>query len=110
MNNVLEYKGYYGNVEISPVDEIFFGRVLGINDHVTFEGSDARALREDFEGAVDDYLAACMEIGKEPERAYKGNFNVRIDPELHKRLTLTAAIKRQSLNSAVEDAIRQYVR
>lgn len=45
---------------------------------ISYEGSTAAELVNDFHGAVDDYLALCEENHTEPERAYKGSFNVRI--------------------------------
>ena len=38
-----------------------------------------------FGKAVEDYLELCNLNGKEPEKVYKGSFNVRISPELHKQ-------------------------
>ena len=63
----------------------------------------------DFHNAVDDYLTLCEETHKEPERAYKGNFNVRISPELHKQAVIFAAAHNMSLNSFVEHSIQQAV-
>lgn len=66
-------------------------------------------IEEEFHNAVDDYLDFCKELGKEPTKAYKGSFNVRIDPQLHKKIALEAAKKGISLNQAVEKAIEQYL-
>lgn len=63
----------------------------------------------DFHNAVDDYLTLCEETHKEPERAYKGSFNVRISPELHKQAVIFAAAHNMSLNSFVENSIQQAV-
>lgn len=109
MNNVLEYKGYYGTVEFSATDNILFGKVIGIKSLISFEGESVQCLKEDFECAVDDYLEMCIEKGIEPEKAYKGSFNVRVSPELHNRLASFSALHRQSLNATVEDAIKKYV-
>ena len=109
MSNLLEYKGYYGTVEFSAVDKILFGKVIGINSLISYEGDSVQNLREDFEGAIDDYLEMCAENGMEPEKAYKGSFNVRVSPELHKTLAFYSASRGQSLNSAVEEAIKRYV-
>jgi len=38
MNNVLTYKGYIGSVQFSSEDNVFFGKVEGINDLIAFEG------------------------------------------------------------------------
>lgn len=106
MKNTLEYKGYVGSIEFSEPDGIFFGKLLGIRALVSYEGSSASELIEDFHSAVDSYLSACKEEGIEPERAYKGSFNVRISPELHKQAALFAAEHQISLNGFIEDAVR----
>ena len=110
MNNTMEYKGYVGSVEFSADDALFFGRVLGLRALISYEGESARALIEDFHGAVDDYLAACAAEGIAPEKAYKGSFNIRISPELPKQAALTAAARHMSLNRFVEASIEQALR
>lgn len=59
MNNTMEYKGYVGSVEFSASDELFYGKVMGVRALISYEGSSAAELIEDFHGAVDDYLALC---------------------------------------------------
>lgn len=107
MNNTMEYKGYLGSVEFSEEDALFYGKVLGIRALISYEGSNARELVADFHDAVDDYLELCAQQGKEPERAYKGSFNVRISPELHKQAVVAALAHNMTLNSFVESSIAQ---
>lgn len=109
MNNMLEYKGYYGTVDFSSDDKILFGNVIGVNSLISYEGHSVESLKQDFEEAIDDYLELCKEKGIEPEKAYKGSFNVRISPDLHKDLALYSTSHGQSLNSTVEEAIEYYV-
>jgi len=109
MSNTLKYKGYSGSVEYSDEDGVFFGRIIGINDHITFDGDNVKSLRISFEEAVDGYLEVCSQIGKEPDKTYKGTFNVRIAPELHRDLVVYSASHGKTLNSTVEDAIRSYI-
>lgn len=109
MNNTMEYKEYLGSVEFSEEDALFYGKVLGIRALISYEGSTARELLTDFHGAVDDYLELCAQQGKDPERAYKGSFNVRISPELHKQAVVAAMAHNMSLNSFVESSIAQAV-
>ena len=109
MSNTMEYNGYVGSVEFSEKDGVFFGKVMGIRALISYEGTTAQELVEDFHGAVDDYLALCESAGKEPEKAYKGSFNVRISPELHKRAVISAAAQNISLNSLVERSLESYV-
>jgi predicted HicB family RNase H-like nuclease len=105
MSTTMEYKNYLGSVEFSEADGVFYGKVLGIRALVSYEGTNARELVEDFHGAVDDYLALCRETGMEPERAYKGSFNVRVSPELHRQAVIYAAEHRITLNKFIERAM-----
>ena len=54
MSNFLEYKDYMGTVEYSAEDDILYGKVIGINGLVSYEGDSIQSLKWDFEEAVDD--------------------------------------------------------
>lgn len=105
MNDILEYKSYYAEVHFNSEDEVFHGKIIGINDLVNFEGASVKELKKAFHEAVDDYLATCKELGKEPDKTYKGSFNVRIPSELHRQAALYAALKKMTLNEFVRYAI-----
>ena len=109
MSGALEYKGYCGTVEYSMADNILHGKVLGIKGLISYEGDSIKSLRQDFEDAVDDYLEVCAENGTEPQKPYRGSFNVRVAPELHRSLAHYSATRGQTLNSVVEEAIRNYI-
>ena len=109
MSNLLEYKGYYGTVEYSNADNVLHGKVLGIRSLLSYEGISLTSLRNDFEDVIDDYLETCSENGVEPEKPYKGKFNVRVSPELHRSLAVYAINHGQTLNAAVEEAIKRHV-
>ena len=109
-NNRLTYKGYFTEIHYSEEDKILFGKVEGISDIINFESESSKEIEEEFHKAVDDYLKLCKELGKSPERAYKGTFNVRISPKLHRDLTLYAEQHGETLNFAVEKAIEDFLR
>ena len=109
MNNTMEYKGYIGSVEFSEEDALFYGKVMGIRTIISYEGENARELVNDFHTAIDDYLAMCEAEGLTPETAYKGSFNVRISPELHKQAVIVAASRQMTLNSFVQSSIEYAV-
>ena len=109
MKNTIEYKGYVGSIEFSEEDSMFFGKVIGIRPLISYEGENAKDLINDFHGAVNDYLAACEAEGIEPEKAYKGSFNIRISPELHKQAAICAISQQITLNHLVESALKKYV-
>lgn len=108
-SNVLEYKGYYTRIEYDTEGLVLRGKIEGINDLVTFECEDTKKVEEEFHKAVDEYLNFCKEVGKTPEKEYKGTFNIRISPKLHKELAVLAMKNGDSLNGSVEKAIREYV-
>jgi predicted HicB family RNase H-like nuclease len=105
MNDVLQYQNYYGSVQFSAADEVFYGKIIGINDLISFEGASVTELKAAFEDAVEDYLDICLEIGKEPEKTYKGTFNVRVPSALHKEAAHFAAVHNITLNEFVKLAL-----
>lgn len=105
MNNLLEYNGYFGSINVSIEDGVIHGKLLYINDLVTFEADNVADLEKAFAEAVDDYLDYCKQKGKEPEKPYKGSFNVRITPENHKKAVMQATKRGLTLNQFVEKAI-----
>lgn len=107
--NVLEYKGYHTIIEFDAETFILRGKIEGIRDYVDFESYDPKTIEQEFRAAVDDYLEFCQAVGKEPDKEYKGTFNVRIHPELHKKLSVMALKNGESLNTTVEKAVQAYV-
>lgn len=107
MNSMLEYKGYHASVEYDAEDNIFIGEVFGITDSLNFHGTSVSELKEMFEQCIDNYLDLCEKIGKNPDKEFKGTFNIRIPPEMHKRAALEAANQKITLNQFVLRAIDQ---
>ena len=68
MKNIISYKDYTGTVNFSEEDMVFYGKVVGITDSISFEGDMVESLVEDFHDAVDEYLEFCRENGKEPQQ------------------------------------------
>lgn len=60
--NTMTYKGYLGSVAYS--DQVFFGKIEGINGLVNFEGESVKELTEAFHEAVDNYQAYCKQAGQ----------------------------------------------
>ena len=109
MSQTLEYKGYNGSVLYSAADKVLHGRVIGIRDAVTYEGTDVRSLDKNFRAAVDEYLSFCKQEGKTPDTSFRGSFNVRLGHELHKRAALYAEEHERTLNAMVHDALEKYL-
>ncbi len=107
MERLLTNRKYVGVISYSDEDGLFFGSLHGINDLVTFEGDSVASLKAAFKEAVDDYLASCEAMGKQPEKVYKGQFNVHVSAPLHRLAALHAAQQRITLNKWVENAMKK---
>ncbi len=100
--DTLMYKEYTGIVHFSLEDQIFYGKIFGINDLVTYEGETVNGLIQSFEESVEDYIATCKESNKKPGKSYKGSFNVRVPVEVHREIALMATQKNISLNEYIK--------
>ena len=102
----LTYKGYIGSIEVSIEDICLHGRILFVDDLVTYEGNNVTEIRAAFQDAVDRYLNHCQRVGKAANKPYSGTFNVRIGPELHSKAARVAHQKKIKLNEFVKLAIQ----
>jgi predicted HicB family RNase H-like nuclease len=100
------YKNYKAVVGFDPDDEIFTGRIVGINDVVGFHATTVKALKTAFHEAVDDYLSACKKLGKRPEREMSGNLMLRVAPQVHADAAMAAELAGKSLNQWAEEVLR----
>jgi len=101
----MEYKGYSAKVEFDSDANIFHGEVINLRDVITFEGETVKKLKQAFQDSVDDYLDFCAQRGEAPEKPYSGKFVIRVEPELHKNITIEARKAGKSLNVWISDAI-----
>jgi len=109
MKDMMSYKGYLGSVHYSDDDQVFFGKIEFIKSLVNYEGTDVHSLKHSFEEAVDDYLDLCQDQGAEPEKPFRGSFNVRTGSDLHRKAALYAKEKGLNLNKVITDALEQYL-
>jgi predicted HicB family RNase H-like nuclease len=93
---MLEYKGYIGTIEAE--DGAFVGRVTGLRDVITFEGTTYAEVEQAFRDSIDDYLAFCAERGEPPDRPYTGKILLRVSPEIHRCAAMRAEAEGVSLN------------
>ena len=109
MKDLISYKGYLGSVHYSDTDDVFFGKIEGVDDLVTFEGRSVIELKASFHEAVDDYLALARAAGKPAEKSYRGSLNIRLKPDIHRRANRLALMKGKTLNQFISDAVEHEV-
>lgn len=110
MKNIMTYKGYNAGIEFDPDDRIIVGRVLDIDDIISFHGVSVAEFEQAFHKAIDDYIAACEKLGQPPEKPASGKMMLRVDPTVHAAALKAAAHTGQSLNKWAENALRQAAR
>lgn len=109
MKNIMRYKEYYATINYEEETSTFYGKIEDIDDLVSFEGTTVEELKKSFKYMVEEYLEFCKENGKQPDKPYKGSFNVRVGSELHKKAVMMARTSNMSLNQFVENAIKEKV-
>ncbi len=105
MKDMMQHKGYYGSVHFDDSDLIFYGRIEFIRALVNYEATDAKGLKKAFKDAVEDYLVTCKKQGITPEMPFKGSLNVRLGPDLHRRIAIAAAQQNLSINKFITEML-----
>ena len=108
MKDMMSYKGYHGSVKYNDEDQIFYGKVEYIKALISYEGTDVSSLKEAFQEGIEDYLELCEETGKEPEKPFKGTFNVRTRSDLHREAVLYANKNNLTLNKIITLALENF--
>ncbi len=95
---MLKYKGYSGHVEFDEDAGIFHGEVLDTRDIITFQGKNVDEIKTAFRESIDDYLDFCESRKEQPDKPFSGKFILRMSPELHHKIHITAIRSGKSLN------------
>lgn len=109
MKNLGPYNGYIGSLEFDSNDKILHGKILFINDIITYEAENAADIESAFQEAVDEYLEDCKFLGVDPDKSLSGTFNVRISPDLHRKVSKRSTLLSLSLNQYISQALEYYV-
>ncbi len=105
MSNTLAYKGYTTGMVFDVDDKIIVGRVLDVDDIITFHGESVAEFEASFHAVVDDYIAACAMLGAAPEKPASGKLMLRVSPVVHAAALKAAARSGVSLNKWAEQAL-----
>lgn len=105
MTNTLSYQGYTASMVFDTQDKVIVGRVLDVDDIITFHGESVCEFEANFHAVVDDYIAACAQLGTAPERPASGKLMLRVAPTVHAAALKAAARSGVSLNKWAEQAL-----
>jgi len=104
--NTMNHKGYIARIEFDDQDRIFTGRLLGIEDIVTFHGESVAELETAFHDSIAHYLDVCEKTGRQAQKPYSGRFALRLPPELHAQAAVMAARAGKSINQWFIDTVQ----
>jgi predicted HicB family RNase H-like nuclease len=107
---VMQYKDFEGSADIDLDTLVCRGKILFIDDLVTYKANSPSELVQEFQAAVDDYLETCTQLGKTPQKPCKGQFNVRVTSELHRLAQRRAIQDGISLNAVAISALEDYLK
>ncbi|AXT47755.1 type II toxin-antitoxin system HicB family antitoxin [Chromobacterium rhizoryzae] len=107
MNDLLSYKGFSGSVEYSAEDECLVGEVLFIEGKIAYCGESVSEIKAVFVQAIDEYIEMCASEGIDPQKPFKGSFNVRVGEYLHRQVAIEARKRKVSLNTLVVQALEE---
>jgi len=110
MINSMSYKGYTASMVFDAEDKIIVGRVVDIDDIISFHGVSVAEFESNFHGAIEDYLAASRALDLPPEKPASGKVMLRIDPEVHAAALKAAARNGASLNKWAEGVLGRAAR
>jgi len=105
MTNTMTYKGYTASMIFDAEDKIIVGRVLDIDDIISFHGESVAEFESSLKAVVDDYIAASEALGTRPEKPASGKLMLRIAPTVHAAALKAAAQSGTSLNKWAEQAL-----
>ena len=106
MNN-MTYRGYTAHMDFDTEDKIIVGRVVDIDDIITFHGTSVAEFESAFKTAVDGYIHACEQLGQTADKPASGRLMLRVNPAVHAAAVKASARSGQSLNKWAEKVLSQ---
>jgi predicted HicB family RNase H-like nuclease len=106
---VLHFREYVGSIGYDSSENMFFGKVMYINDAILFSSDTIEGLALDFENVIEDYLSLCEKEGLQPNKPMSGVFNVRTSPENHYCLSVISKREKTTLNNVLNEAIKDFI-
>ena len=106
---MMEYKGYRAAVTFDDEADAFHGEVVDTRDVIVFEGASVAQLRKEFKFSIDDYLEACAERRRTPDKPFSVRIRLRISPEVLMAAAIAARMQGKSLNAWIAEAVEEAV-
>ena len=103
--NNMSYRGYTARMDFDVEDKIIVGRVIDIDDIITFHGGSVIEFEAAFRSAIDGYVQACEKLGQTADKPASGRLMLRVNPAVHAAAVKASARSGQSLNKWAEKVL-----
>lgn len=105
----MDYKEFSAGIRYNEKEQRFDGVVLGASADLRFHGVTIDELRDRFHALVDKHLARCESKRLDPFENFSGKLVLRIDPHLHRDISIAAYQDDLSLNKWIVKALNDRI-
>ena len=103
--NHMTYRGYTARMNFDADDKIIVGRVIDIDDIVTFHGHSVAEFEAAINAAVEGYMLAGEQLAQAADKPASGRMMLRVNPAVHAAAVKASARSGQSLNKWAEKVL-----
>ena len=106
---MMEYKGYQASYKFDEEEGEFIGDVVNIDDIIFFYGDTVEQLNEEFRFSINDYLAACAEKGREPDKPFTKGIRIKLSETVYNAVEAAAKADGKNLDMWLAETIEKAV-
>ena len=106
---MMEYKGYQASYKFDEEEGAFIGDVVNIDDIIFFYSDTVEQLDEEFRFSIDDYLVACTEKGREPDKPFTKGIRIKLSETIYNAAEAGARADGKNLDVWLAEMIEKAV-
>jgi predicted HicB family RNase H-like nuclease len=106
---MLNYKGYVGEAVYDDDVKMFAGRIVNAKGVGTFYGKTVEELEHEFKQTIDYYIDLCKRKNVIPQQPFSGKFNLRLTPELHRKIYIASTDEGKSVNAWIKEKLESFL-
>lgn len=105
MKNVMKFGEYEAVIAFDPETELFRGEFVGLNGGADFYAESIKSLRKEGAISLRVFLDFAKEKGISARKHASGKLTLRLNPEMHRKLSMLAKAKHTSLNQVIVESL-----
>ncbi len=105
MQNVMKFGEYEAVISFDPETELFRGEFVGLSGGADFYAESIKSLHKEGSISLRVFLDYAKEKGISAHKRASGKLTLRLDPEMHHKLSILAKAKHTSLNQVIVESL-----